>query len=422
MYTATSLIFPFLINVLIVILILSSITKMQTMLKTRFFARTGAGVLRSFSTPASEIKTSLYDLHLEIGGKMVPFAGYSLPVQYDGLGVLKEHVHTRAPESASLFDVSHMGQIKWYGKDAVKFIEKMVVGDIAGLGAGEAKLSLIMNEKGGIVDDTVITNAGDYIYMVVNGACKHKDMDHFKKYMNANPAMDVVMKYEENQQLLALQGKGAKTVMSRLAPSLTLSTMNFMTSTITTVAGIPNCRVTRCGYTGEDGFEISVTPDQANNLAKSLLSQPEVKPAGLGARDSLRLEAGLCLYGNDLDETINPVEAGLTWTIEQGFLGAASFLEADGKLKPVTRKRVGISGMKAPARAHTEIFSPDGLTKIGEITSGGFGPTFQKPLAMGYVHSDFAADGQELLVSVRGKMNSAQVSKMPLVPTDYFKA
>jgi aminomethyltransferase len=260
---------------------------------------------------------------------MVPFAGYELPVQYDGLGVMKEHLHCRAANSASVFDVSHMGQIKWHGKDAVKFIEKMVVGDIACLKPGEGKLSLIMNEAGGIVDDTVITNAGDFIYMVVNGACKEKDMIHFNKYME-DAKLDVQMEYMGDQQLLALQGKGAAAVMARFCPSINFTSMNFMTGADMTVAGIPNCRVTRCGYTGEDGFEISVDPSRAVELATKLFAEPEVKPAGLGCRDSLRLEAGLCLYGNDLDETITPVEGGLTWTIggpksrrrtEQGFLG-----------------------------------------------------------------------------------------------------
>lgn len=220
--------------------------------------------LMSGSSDAPLVKTEFHKLHLELGGKMVPFAGYELPVQYEGLGVLKEHVHTRAPNCASLFDVSHMGQIKWTGKDAVKFIEKMVVGDIAGLKSGEAKLSLIMNEKGGIVDDTVITNAGDHIYMVVNGACKYKDMEHFKQHMKG---MDVHMEYMGDQQLVALQGKGAHAVMARLAPSIDLPKMNFMTGTTATVAGIANCRVTRCGYTGEDGFEISVDPKNAVKLA-----------------------------------------------------------------------------------------------------------------------------------------------------------
>lgn len=387
---------------------------------------------RFFSgTDGDLVKTSLYDLHLQLGGKMVPFAGYNLPVQYEGLGVLKEHLHTRASNSATLFDVSHMGQIKWYGKDAVKFIEKMVVGDIGSLKAGEAKLSLIMNESGGIVDDTVITNSGNYIYMVVNGGCKYKDMDHFNKYLQGS-CLDVQMDYQGEQQLVALQGKGAKTIMGRLAPSLDLVKMDFMTSIENvTVGGISGCRVTRCGYTGEDGFEISVSPSHANQLAVAILEQPEVKPAGLGARDSLRLEAGLCLYGNDLDDSINPVEGSLVWTIggpksrrrtQQGFLGADKFLESSGKLKSVSKKRVGIAGMKAPARSHMDIFTVDGSRKIGEITSGGFGPSYQKPLAMGYVETEFSGDGTDIAISIRGKMNPAKITKMPFFPTDYYRA
>lgn len=383
--------------------------------------------IRSASTEENLLKTAFYDLHNSLGGKMVPFAGYALPVQYEGLGVMKEHLHTRAEGCAGLFDVSHMGQIRWHGRDAVKFIEKVVVGDIAALNEGEGKLSLIVNENGGIVDDTVITNAGDHIYMVVNGACKFKDMDHFKNHM---AGMDVQMEYLEDQQLLALQGKGAMAVATRLIPDIDFTRMNFMTGTVATVAGIPNCRVTRCGYTGEDGFEISVDYANAVALAEALLDQPEVQVAGLGARDSLRLEAGLCLYGNDLDEGVNPVEGALTWTIggpksrrriEQGFLGADKFLEPGGKLKPVSRKRVGLTGMKAPARGSTEIFSADGSSKIGEVTSGGFGPTLKKPMAMGYVATAHAKEGTEVLLSVRGKMLPAQVTKMPFVESHYYK-
>lgn len=234
----------------------------------RFFNRALRPVsARTFATDSQKplAKTAMYNYHLELGGKMVPFADYHLPVQYEGLGVLQEHNHTRAANSSSVFDVSHMGQIIWFGKDAVKFLEKMVVGDLQGLKAGESKLSLIMNEQGTIVDDTVITNAGDYIYMVVNGACKWKDMDHFKKYMSG---FDVHMDYLETQQLLAVQGKGARNAVAALAPSLDLSKMNFMTSTVATVAGIPNCRVTRCGYTGEDGFEISVSEKETERLAR----------------------------------------------------------------------------------------------------------------------------------------------------------
>lgn len=399
---------------------------MQTHLKMKslnLFAK------RTFSNDAL-VRTSLYDWHLQHGGKMVPFAGYELPVQYEGFGVLKEHLHTRAGESASIFDVSHMGQIHWYGKDAAKFLEMIVVGDITSLKTGEGKLSLIMNEKGGIVDDTVICNAGDHFYMVVNGACKYKDMNHFKKYLSENSKLDVKMEYCGEQQLLALQGPGASSVLTELAPSINFKTMPFMTTNTATVAGIANCRVTRCGYTGEDGFEISVDPKNTVNLANSLMKFSFVKPAGLGARDSLRLEAGLCLYGNDIDETTNPVEAGLVWTIggpksrrriEQGFLGSSYFLEKDGKLKKFNRKRVGIADMKAPARSHTEIFDKTGKIKIGEVSSGGFGPSMGKPVAIGYIQDDHSKEGTEIMLSVRGKLQPAKVTKMPFITTNYFR-
>lgn len=383
---------------------------------------------RRFASEVPLVKTAYYDMHVAMGGKMVPFAGYELPVQFEGAGVLKEHLHTRAAKCSSVFDVSHMGQIKWHGKDAVQFLEKMVVGDIAGLKPGEGRLSLIMNEAGGIVDDTIINNAGDHIYMVVNGACKYKDMEHFDKYMKEYKNLNVSYEYLADRQLLALQGPGAAAALGRLAPSLNLSQMNFMTGTVATVSGIPGCRVTRCGYTGEDGFEISVPYKNAVQLAEALFKQDGVKPCGLGARDSLRLEAGLCLYGNDLDETINPVEAGLVWTIgarrrkDQQFLGASKFLNPTGGLNPVAKKRVGIVGMKGPARAHTEIFSPDGTRKIGEVTSGGFGPSFQNPVAMGYVETASSAVDTPIAVSVRGKLIPAKISKMPFFPTSYYKA
>ena len=385
---------------------------MMMMLSSKIGVRSSlvrSSLVRSLGSSSDEklVKTSFYDLHLSLGGKMVPFAGYELPVQYDKLGVKTEHLHTRAIGKAGLFDVSHMGQIKWYGKDAGKFIERLVVGDILSLKPGEGKLSLIMNDKGGIVDDTVITKYDDHIYMVVNGACKHKDMDHFKKYWAKD--LDVKMEYLEDRQLLALQGKGAVSILSKLAPSVNFKSMNFMTGIDNiTVAGIPGIRVTRCGYTGEDGFEISVDAKNAVSLANSLLKDKDVMPTGLGCRDSLRLEAGLCLYGNDLDETINPVEGALVWTIggpksrrrlEQGFLGAEHFLNKDGTLKPVSKKRVGIAGMTAPARAHTEIYDETGKVKIGEVTSGGFGPTFNKPLAMGFVDIKYAKDDTKVYIT-----------------------
>ena len=239
---------------------------------------------------AAPIKTALYELHLELGGKMVDFAGYELPVLYKGLGNMKEHLHCRSKGCASLFDVSHMGQIKWFGKDRALFLEKVVVGDVAGLKEGEGKLTLIVNEEGTIVDDAVLANAGDHIYQVVNGACKYKDMDHFKKYMGD---FDVQMDYmgDTEQALMALQGDGAKEALLPLLPdSFKMDKMAFMSGVYTNVAG-KEARVTRCGYTGEDGFEISVKAEDAIPIAKMLLDSKSasVQPCGLGARDSLRV-------------------------------------------------------------------------------------------------------------------------------------
>ena len=316
------------------------------------------------------------------------------------------------------------------------FLERIVVGDIATLAPGTGCLSLVTNEKGGILDDTVITNVGDYVYMVVNGATKFGDMAHFKEQLTAFGG-DVTMEYlEESMQLLALQGPGAAEAVKKLLPSgFDLVNMAFMTGTEVTLDGIEGCRITRyvhftvrdiildclvcdcctithskhnsnrvtidhrCGYTGEDGFELAMPYDHAVSIASKLLSDPTVNPTGLGARDSLRLEAGLCLYGNDLNDTTTPTEGVLGWTIgsrrrtEGGFLGADSILTPEGKLKAVTRKRVGIKGMKAPARDHTEIFDATGETKIGEITSGTYGPTVKAPIAMGYVDSKNAKTG-----------------------------
>eukprot|EP00639_Heterosigma_akashiwo_P004887 CAMPEP_0194574918 /NCGR_PEP_ID=MMETSP0292-20121207/10591_1 /TAXON_ID=39354 /ORGANISM="Heterosigma akashiwo, Strain CCMP2393" /LENGTH=411 /DNA_ID=CAMNT_0039426563 /DNA_START=42 /DNA_END=1277 /DNA_ORIENTATION=+ len=377
-------------------------------------------------------RTAFFDLHKELGGKIVPFAGYELPVEYTGEngGIMKEHLWCREEGKASLFDVSHMGQLKWTGSQAADFIEKMVVGDIKGLKEGAGRLSLITNENGGILDDTVITNAGDYIYMVVNGACKHKDMAHFDQHLAAS-GMDARYEYCEDLQLLALQGLGAAAVLAPLLPAgLDLNSLAFMTGVDCTLDGIAGCRVTRCGYTGEDGFELSVPGASAVALAQRLLENPAVNPTGLGARDSLRLEAGLCLYGNDLDETTTPVEGALAWTmggpkgrrrLEQGFLGADKFLTPEGKLKGSGRKRVGLAGMRAPARAHTEIYDPSGETLIGEVTSGTFSPCLKAPIAMGYVQKAFEKEGTEVAVKVRGKMQAAQITKMPFVEQRYFR-
>jgi aminomethyltransferase len=310
-------------------------------------------------------------------------------------------------------------------------LEKIVVGDIAGLAEGHGCLSLVTNDKGGILDDTVITNAGDHVYMVVNGATKFGDMKHFQEQMD-NFQGEVCMDYlEDTQQLLALQGPGAATAIRKLLPAnFDLDRMPFMSGTATTLDGIDNCRITRCGYTGEDGFEIAMPAAYAVSIAQKLLQDPTVNPTGLGARDSLRLEAGLCLYGHDLNETINPVEGNLTWTMgakdgrrrtQQGFLGAEHMLTPDGKLKPVTRKRVGIIGMKAPAREHAELYDETGEKQIGEVTSGTFSPCLKKPIAMGYVETAYQKAGTNIQVKIRNKLQPAQVTKMPFVPTRYYR-
>lgn len=383
------------------------------------------------------MKTSLNDWHKELGGEMVPFAGYELPVLYKGEnakngGVMKEHLWCRSEGKASLFDVSHMGQIRWHGADRAKFIEKVVVGDIQGLADGHGLLSLITNENGGIMDDTVITNAGDYVYMVVNGATKFGDMAHFQEQLDLFDG-DVTMEYlEDTLQLLALQGTGAAAAIAKILPDgFDLTSMAFMTGTDVTLDGnIEGCRITRCGYTGEDGFEIAVPAEHCESIASKLLGDETVNPTGLGARDSLRLEAGLCLYGNDLNETTNPVMGTLAWTLgkpgsrrrkEQGFVGASAFLTPEGKLKKQPRKRVGIIGMKAPARQGTEIYDADGETVIGEVTSGTYSPCLKKPIAMGYVDTALAKVGTGIQLKIRNKMQTAEVTKMPFVESRYYR-
>lgn len=362
------------------------------------------------------LRTPLYDLHVELGAKMVPFAGYDMPVQYPA-GVLAEHTHTRA--AAGLFDVSHMGQAVIRGDGRVAGLECLVPGDIAALGEGRIRYTLFTNNQGGILDDLMVTNAGDHLFLVVNAACKTQDIAHLKAGL-AGKAEVVEL---TDRSLLALQGPKAADALARLAPAA--ADMAFMSFKVLEVAGIA-CFVTRSGYTGEDGYEISVPNDRAEELARALLAQPEVAPIGLGARDSLRLEAGLCLYGSDIDTTTTPVEAALMWTIskrrrtEGGFPGAAVVQRqlAEG----VTRKRVGIKPLdKAPARAHTVITAPDG-TPIGEVTSGGFGPSVGGPVAMGYVATEFSKPGSTVMLMVRGTPREARVVEMPFAPHRYFKA
>jgi aminomethyltransferase len=368
-------------------------------------------------------RTPLYDLHLEMGGKMVPFAGYEMPVQYP-LGILGEHQHTRS--GAGLFDVSHMGQIRLRGESFAQVasaLERLCPADFQSLAPGQQRYSFFTNNAGGILDDLMVTRAGrgddrDHLIMVVNAACKEQDLSHLQANLNNRCEVEPMF----DRGLLALQGPRAGAAMEKIAPESV--TMKFMTGRPLNVGGT-DCFVTRSGYTGEDGFEISVPGDALDNVARKLLGDMEVKPIGLGARDSLRLEAGLCLYGNDITETTTPVEASLVWAMQKrrreqgGFPGAGIVQRQLAEGPP--RKRVGILPEgKAPARAHTEIANEHGEV-VGEVTSGGFGPTVGGPVAMGYVRADLAAIGTRLQLMVRGKALPAKVAAMPFVPHRYHR-
>jgi aminomethyltransferase len=371
------------------------------------------------SDPQSLQRTPLHALHLELGARMVPFAGYDMPVQYPA-GILAEHLHCR--RAAGLFDVSHMGQIRLAAPGgtavAAAELERLVPGDIAGLAPRRQRYTLLTDEAGGIRDDLMVANAGDHLFLVVNAGCKTEDFAHLRAGLGHHCALELL----GDRALLALQGPAAASVLARLAPGS--SAMRFMEAGPLEVAGIA-CFASRSGYTGEDGFEISIPADAAEALARRLLAEPEVAPIGLGARDSLRLEAGLCLYGNDIDRGTSPIEADLAWAIprrrraEGGFPGAATILRqlAEGP----RRKRVGIRPEgRAPARAHTEIRDESGAA-VGEITSGGFGPSVDGPIAMGYVAPALASPGSRLQLMVRGKALSASVVPLPFLPHRYHR-
>ncbi|MFD1628007.1 glycine cleavage system aminomethyltransferase GcvT [Azospirillum griseum] len=364
--------------------------------------------------------TALHALHVELGARMVPFAGYDMPVQYP-LGILKEHQHTR--DKAGLFDVSHMGQVRLKpiasaGVDPASALETLVPGDIKGLAVGRTRYTLFLNEQGGILDDLMVTNAGDHLFLVVNAACKEQDIAHLRGKL----AGLVEVEYLADLALLALQGPMAAEVMARFVPEA--ATMPFMSCRSAQFNGVP-VTLTRSGYTGEDGYELSCPNDAAEAIARALLAEAEVEAIGLGARDSLRLEAGLCLYGHDIDTTTTPVDGALEWTLpkrrraEGGFPGHAIIVQqlADG----ASRRRVGIQPEgRQPAREHTDILDANG-TKIGEITSGGFGPTAGAPVAMGYVDRAHAAVGTPLTLMVRGKPLPARVAALPFVPQRYYR-
>ncbi|WP_085597365.1 MULTISPECIES: glycine cleavage system aminomethyltransferase GcvT [unclassified Pseudomonas] len=367
------------------------------------------------------LKTPLHSLHLELGARMVPFAGYDMPVQYP-LGVMKEHQHSR--EQAGLFDVSHMGQILLRGANAAKALETLVPVDIIDLPVGMQRYAMFTNEQGGILDDLMVANLGDeQLFLVVNAACKDQDLAHLRRHIGEQCEIQPLF---EERALLALQGPAAVSVLARLAPQV--AQMTFMQFKPVTLLGV-DCFVSRSGYTGEDGFEISIPTAQAEKIARALLAEPEVAPIGLGARDSLRLEAGLCLYGHDMNEQTTPIQASLLWAISKarradgpragGFPGAAVIFAQ--QQEGVARKRVGLLPQeRTPVREGAEIVDADGNI-IGSVCSGGFGPTLGGPLAMGYLDIRYTALDTQVCAIVRGKKVPMLVSKMPFVPQRYYR-
>ena len=366
---------------------------------------------------ADLLHTPLYDLHVELGAKMVPFAGYAMPVQYPA-GVMKEHIHTR--EAAGLFDVSHMGQIILRGPNVALALESLVPASIVELPEGRQRYGLFTNEDGGILDDLMIANRGDHLFLVVNAACKEADIAH----MRAN--LDCTIEVIEDRALLAIQGPAAQAALGSVVPPV--AKMRFMDVAIMPSA-FGDLWISRSGYTGEDGFEVSVASDQAEAFARALLTKDTVMPIGLGARDSLRLEAGLCLYGNDLDTTTTPAEAALKWAIQKvrriGGMRAGSFPGAERILNELidgpARLRVGLLPEgRAPMRDGTQLFATEDATDpIGHVTSGAYGPTIERPMSMGYVSSEFSKIGTQLFGEVRGKRMPVTVADMPFRSATY---
>ena len=360
----------------------------------------------------AQLKLSpINDLHLKYEARMVPFSGYSMPLQYK-LGVKQEHIHTR--KKAGLFDVSHMGQICLKGDEVKDELENLVPSDIKSLNEGEMRYTLFLNKEGGILDDLIVTNAGNHLFVVVNAACRHKDI----KFLRDNLRCDI--EELEDRALMALQGPASENVLEMLAPGV--ADLKFMSSGEFSICGAA-CFITRSGYTGEDGFEISMPSMMAEEIAETILSHEDTELIGLGARDSLRLEAGLCLYGQDINEMTTPVEANLGWTIgkrrrkEGGFPGFENIIRQlkDG----VSTLRYGVRpDGRAPARAGTEIFDLEG-NKVGDISSGGFGPTVGAPIAMAYVDSPGIETGSKVSVLVRDNLLPATITNLPFISPNY---
>jgi aminomethyltransferase len=373
----------------------------------------------SADNTAPLLHTPLHELHLELGAKMVPFAGYAMPVQYPA-GILAEHRQCRG--EAALFDVSHMGQLQLWGDDAAAALESLVPQDVVDLPVGKQRYAFFTNAEGGLLDDLMITRRADHLFLIVNAGCKAADTQHLITQIGHRCRIVPL----PDRALLALQGPQAVTALSRLNASV--ASMAFMTGADVTLEGI-DCFVTRSGYTGEDGYEISVPADQAVALARALLAQPEVKPCGLGARDTLRLEAGLCLYGHDIDTRTTPIEAGLTWAIQKvrrpggaraGHYPGANVIE--GQLAQGTAiKRVGLTGLeRVPVREGTEIVDSQGHS-LGRVTSGTLGPTVHEPVAMAYLATNHAGLQHEVYAVVRGKHLPMRVSPMPFTPHRYHR-
>jgi aminomethyltransferase len=377
----------------------------------------------SLDDTAALKKTPLHALHLSLGARMVPFAGYDMPMQYPA-GVMKEHLQTRT--AAGLFDVSHMGQVIIKAKsgryeDAALALESLVPVDILGLSEGRQRYGFFTDENGGILDDLMITHLDDHLFVVVNASCKEQDLAHLQKHIG--DSCDITLL---DRGLLALQGPRAVSVVAELWADI--AAMKFMDVRHCRLHDV-SCLVSRSGYSGEDGFEISVPADKAEDIAKRLLEHPDVQPIGLGARDSLRLEAGLCLYGNDIDTTTSPVEAALEWAMQKarrnfgaragGFPGAGRILAELDKGAP--RRRVGLKPEgKAPVRGHAKLYADaEGKTEIGEVTSGGFGPSVEGPVAMGYLPVSHTAAGTQIYAEVRGKYLPITVSALPFVTPTY---
>lgn len=373
------------------------------------------------ASPDTELlKTPLHDLHVARGARMMSFAGYAMPVQYPA-GIITEHKHTR--NAAGLFDVSHMGQAILRGADVAASFEKLVPGDIAGLATGQMRYTLLLNETGGIRDDLMATrieeNGALALFLVVNGACRDADFAHIASSLDGEATLEILA----DRALLALQGPGAEDVLAELAPDC--SDLVFLEGRDMEVDGV-SAFVTRSGYTGEDGYEISLPAAAAAAFAEKLLAHDAVEPIGLGARDSLRLEAGLCLYGHDIDEVTTPVEAGLSWTVGKrrretaDFPGAAIILKqiADGP----SRRRVGLLPEgRAPVREGAPIQDAAG-DGLGMVTSGGFAPGLERPIAMGYVAADHAEAGTSVTIELRGRSVAAEVAAMPFVKPNYKRS